>query len=148
MKKNLKLSICITSYNGSGTIGATIESIIAQSYQNFEIIINDDGSKDKTEKVVKSFSDKRIRFFKNKKNLGYGDNLNTFKAKISGEVMVLMAQDDLLLKDALLKIANGFMSDPDIGIVTRPYYQFEFDPSIPVRYWPPPSTKKRYGYFD
>lgn len=144
MSKNqkLKLSICMPSYNGAGTIAATLDSILIQSYQNFEIIVNDDCSKDDTKKVVKSFKDKRIRFSKNKKNLGYGDNLNTFKSRIKGDIMVLMAQDDILLKDALLKIANGFMQDDDIGIVTRPFYQFEFDPTIPIRYWPPPSTKK------
>lgn len=141
MIKN-KLSICIPSYNGGKTVKKTIESILCQSYQNFEIIINDDCSKDRTEEVVKSFKDGRIRFFKNKKNLGYGDNLNTFKTKISSDIMVLMAQDDVLLKDALLKIVKGFSLDPDIGAVARPYYQFEYDPRIPVRYWPPPSTKK------
>jgi len=144
MNKNqkLKLSICIPSYNGADTIAATLDSILIQSYQNLEIIVNDDCSKDDTEKVVKSFKDRRIRFFKNRKNLGYGDNLNTFKPKITGDIMIVMAQDDILLKDALLKIANGFLLDADIGIVARPFYQFEYDPKIPVRYWPPPDTKK------
>lgn len=139
---SLKLSICIPTYNGADTISETLESIFKQSYKNFEIVVSDDCSKDATEKVVKSFRDQRIRFFKNRKNIGYGDNLNTFKKRITGEVMILMAQDDLLLKDALLKIANGFLEDEDIGVVTRPFYQFEFDPKIPIRYWPPPSTKK------
>lgn len=141
-KEKLKLSICIPAYNGEDTITATLKSILIQSYQNFEIIVNDDESSDDTEKTVKSFKDKRIKFFKNKKNLGYGDNLNTFKSKITGDIMILMAQDDILLKDALLKIANGFLVDDDIGVVARPFYQFEYDPKIPVRYWPPPSTKK------
>ncbi len=139
MKDKTLLSICIPTFNGSETIGATLESILKQSYQNFEIIISDDCSADQTEKVIKSFKDSRIKFFKNKKNLGYGDNLNTFKPRITGEIMVLMAQDDLLLKDALLKIAEGFL-DPDIGVVARPFYQFEEDPKVPIRYWPPPST--------
>ena len=141
-KEKLKLSICMPTYNGSDTIAATLKSILVQNYQNFEIIVNDDGSTDHTEKVVKSFKDKRIKFSRNKKNLGYGDNLNTFKSKITGDIMIFMAQDDLLLKDALLKIANGFLADDDIGVVARPFYQFEHDPTIPVRYWPPPSTKK------
>lgn len=142
MKKNLKLSICIPTYNGEATIDKALKSILGQSYQNFEIIVNDDCSTDKTEEVVRSFKDKRIKFFKNEKNLGYGDNLNTFKPKVSGDVMVMMAQDDIMLKDALLKIVTGFSLDKNVGIVTRPYYQFEFDPKTPVRYWPSPSTKK------
>ncbi|MDO8657622.1 MAG: glycosyltransferase family A protein [Candidatus Levybacteria bacterium] len=141
-KEKLKLSICMPAYNGADTIAATLKSILAQNYQNLEIIVNDDGSTDATEKVVKYFKDKRIKFFKNKKNLGYGDNLNAFKSKITGDIMIFMAQDDILLKDALLKIASGFMLDDDIGVVARPFYQFENDPTIPVRYWPPPSTKK------
>ena len=143
MKSNgPKLSICIPTYNGEDVVGKTLESILSQSYQNFEIIINDDCSKDNTEKFVRSLRDERIKFFRNKKNLGYGDNLNTFKFKISGEIMVMMAQDDIMLKDALLKIVKGFSLDSDIGIFARPYYQFEYDPRSPVRYWPPPSTKK------
>jgi len=142
MKNNLKLSICVPTYNGKDTVRKALESILAQSYQNFEIIISDDCSTDDTEKVIRSFKDKRIKFFKNPKNLGYGQNLNTFRPRISGEIMVMMAQDDIMLKDALLKIVNAFLTDEDIGAVTRPYYQFESDPQIPVRYWPPPSTKK------
>ena len=141
-KEKLKLSICMPTYNGADTIAAALNSILIQTYTNFEIIVNDDESKDDAENVGKSFKDKRLRFYKNKKNLGYGDNLNTFKSKITGDIMILMAQDDLLLKDALLKIANGFLVDDDIGIVARPFYQFEYDPTIPVRYWPPPSTEK------
>ena len=141
-KSTLKLSICMPTYNGAETIVATLESIFAQGYRNFELVVSDDCSRDNTEKIIKSFKDKRIKFFKNKKNLGYGDNLNTFKSRIIGDIMILMAQDDILLKDSLLKIANGFLMDDDIGVVTRPYYQFEFDPTIPIRYWPPPSTKK------
>lgn len=140
--RKLKLSICIPTYNGEKTIGKALESIFAQSYQDFEIIISDDGSTDNTEKVVKSFKDKRIEFFKNPKNLGYGQNLNTFRPRVTGEIMVMMAQDDIMLKDALLKIVNAFLIDNDIGAVTRPFYQFETDPRIPVRYWPPPNRKK------
>jgi len=134
----MKLSICVPSYNGEKTIANAINSILSQSYQKFEIIINDDCSTDNTEKVIKSIKDSRIFFFKNKKNLGYGDNLKTFRPHTSGDVMVMMAQDDILLRDALQKIVDGFSIDKDIAIVTRPYYQFENDPKIPVRYWPPP----------
>jgi len=141
MKKKLLLSICIPTYNGQDTIKQALDSIFSQSYKNFEIIINDDCSKDNTEKIIKSYNNKNIRFYKNKKNIGYGDNLNNFKAKIVGDIMVLMAQDDIMLKNALLKISQGFALDDDIGVVTRPYYQFEYDPKIPVRYWPPPNLK-------
>lgn len=138
----MKISICIPSYNGEKTIAKALDSILSQSFRNFEIIISDDCSIDRTEAIIKSYSDKRIKYFKNQNNLGYGDNLNTFRSRITGDVMMLFAQDDILLKDALEKIIIAFKKDKDIGIVTRPYYQFEFDPKIPVRFWPPPDKEK------
>ena len=74
--QKFKFSVLIPSYNGAQEIGYTIQSVLNQDYPNFEIIVNDDASKDSTEKVVKSFKDKRVNFFKNKKNLGYPGNLN------------------------------------------------------------------------
>lgn len=136
------LSICIPTYNGEKTISKSLESIFSQSFQNFEIIINDDCSSDKTEKIIKYFKNKKIRFYKNFRNIGYGDNLNTFRKNIKGEIMVLMAQDDIMLKDALKKIHNAFLINKNIGAVARPYYQFENDPLIPVRSWPPPDKNK------
>lgn len=138
MKKNFKFSICIPTYNGGKYIRKCLKSILDQSYRNFEIIVSDDCSTDDTVKVIKSFKDKRIRVYQTPNNLGYGDNLKTFKSKISGEIMFMMAQDDLLTPDALYKINQAYHLDDDIGAVIRPYYQFDNDPRIPVRCAPPP----------
>lgn len=142
MKNEYKFSICIPTYNGVKYIGETLVSILNQTYQNFEIIISDDCSTDNTEKVVKSYKDKRIRFYRNRHNLGYGDNLKTFKKRISGDIMFMMAQDDLLTPDALLKTYQAYNLNDEIGAVIRPYYQFEHDSQIPVRHAPPPDVKK------
>ena len=75
MKKNKKkplVSILMNCYNVEKFIHKSIKSILLQSYKNFELIIFDDASKDQTLKVIKSFKDKRIKFFKNKKHLGLG----------------------------------------------------------------------------
>ena len=77
-KEKLKLSICMPTYNGADTIAATLKSILVQNYQNFEIIVNDDGSTDHTEKAVKSFKDKRIKFSRNKKNKSYSKYGNKY----------------------------------------------------------------------
>lgn len=135
---NYKFSICMPTYNGVKYVGEALESIFNQSYRNFEIIISDDCSTDDTVKRVKSFQDKRIRVYRTLRNVGYGDNLKTFKSKISGDIMFMMAQDDLLSPDALQLINNAYHLDNDIGAVIRPYYQFDNDPRIPVRRAPPP----------
>ncbi len=133
MKDKLKFSVCMPTYNGSSWIEETLKSILSQSFQNFEVIISDDCSKDKTLKVIKKFKDKRIRIYRNQKNLGYGKNLQVLRKLAKGEILFLMGQDDILLKDALLKTYNAFLLGEEIGVVTRPYYWFNEDVKKPVR---------------
>ena len=68
-------SLLIPAYNSEKIIGETIQSILDQTIDDFELIIVDDASKDNTLSVIKKFKDKRIHYFKNKKNLGYSRNL-------------------------------------------------------------------------
>ena len=70
MKKDL-VSIIMPSYNTANYIGESINSVINQTYKNWELIIIDDCSIDNTDKIVNSFlRDERIKYFKNEKNSG------------------------------------------------------------------------------
>jgi len=129
----LKFSICIPTYNGAKVIGETLRSILSQSFKDYEIIIVDDQSKDDTEKVIKSFRDKRIKFFKNKVNLGYSKNLEECRKKATRDIIYLMGQDDILGKEALLNTYKAFRQSLDIGAVTRPYFWFDKEIKKPVR---------------
>lgn len=126
-------SILIPTFNGANTIEDTLRSILSQSFKNYEIIIIDDNSKDNTEGVIRSFSDERISFYKNRSNLGYPRNLEECRKKARGEIIYLMGQDDILGKEALLNTYKAFCLSGDIGAVTRPYYWFDKDIRIPVR---------------
>lgn len=134
-KKDLKFSICMPVYNGAKVIEPTLQSILSQSFKNYEIIIVDDNSTDNTTEIIKSFRDPRIKYFKNKKNLGYSRNLGECRKRVTGDVDVicLMGQDDILGKDALLNTYNAFRVSDDIGAVTRPYFWFDKDINTPVR---------------
>jgi glycosyltransferase involved in cell wall biosynthesis len=140
--RELKFSICIPTYNGSKWIKETLESILSQSFQNFETIISDDCSKDDTVEVIKNIRDKRIKIYQNKINLGYGKNLQVLRKLSKGDILFLMGQDDILLKDALLKTHNAFMLGEEIGLVMRPYYWFYEDVKKPVRAIFPYNGKK------
>lgn len=130
---NLKFSIGIPTYNGSRWMGKTLESILSQGFSNFEIVISDDCSTDDTLDVIRSFGDPRIKIYRNRENLGYGRNLQALRKKVSGDVLFLMGQDDLLLPGALEKTHKAFFLSEDVGAVTRPYYWFDGDPARPVR---------------
>lgn len=129
----LKFSILIPTYNGKDVVAQAIKSVLSQDFKNFEVIVNDDASTDSTVKVVKSFDDKRIKLFKNKKNLGYPRNLNKCLEHAKGDIIYLLGQDDILSIDALHQTYNAFKVSLNIGAVTRPYRWFDEDLNVTVR---------------
>jgi glycosyltransferase involved in cell wall biosynthesis len=131
-------SVCIPLYNAEATIGATIESILGQTFGDFEILVVDDGSTDAGEAVVRAFADPRIVFCRNGLNLGYAGNLARCFELATGAYVYLMGNDDLLSPTALERTLRAFSLDPDVALVTRPYYWFQCDdPLDPVRFIPP-----------
>ena len=83
----LPVSICITTYNRAGTLQQTLESVLAQRFDDFELIISDDCSTDETEDIVRSYEskDKRVRYFRNQHNLKMPGNLNAAIQHAQGE---------------------------------------------------------------
>jgi glycosyltransferase involved in cell wall biosynthesis len=130
---DLKFSILIPTYNGAEVIGETLRSILLQSFQNFEIIIQDDVSKDGTIEEIRKINDGRIKIFQNGKNLGYPGNLGSLSQKATGDIVYLMGQDDILGKDVLMNTYQAFMLSEDVGAVARPYFWFDDKIEKPVR---------------
>ena len=95
------VSVCVPTYKGAGCIAATIESVLAQSYANFELLIVDDRSPDDTLAVVAKYSDPRIRCLVNDKNLGAEGNWNRCLELARGEYYKLLPHDDVLAPDCL-----------------------------------------------
>jgi glycosyltransferase involved in cell wall biosynthesis len=130
---DLKFSILIPAYNGAEVIGDTLRSILSQSFQNFEIIIQDDASQDDTVEAIKALNDPRIKIFENETNLGYSRNLDNLSKKATGDIIYMMGQDDILGKNALLETYKAFRISEDIGAVARPYFWFDKEITKPVR---------------
>ena len=105
---NPLFSILLVHFNKADYIQATINSILKQTYQNFEIIIGDDCSSDNTEEIIKTINDKRIKYVKMPFNLGINNNLNTIAEIATGDYCVYLASDDLLRINYLEKIKNAF----------------------------------------
>ena len=117
MNSNQKISVCIPSYNHEKTIGYTIESILNQTYQNFELIISDDNSTDKTIEVAKSFQDTRIKIIENKINSGVSVNSNIAIKNANGSYISLIASDDIMLPTRLEKSINFLENNPEFMVV-------------------------------
>jgi len=119
--KQFSFSVCIPVYKGSHLIRNMLNSILAQEdFDDFEIIIGDDNPPElldeikKTRQIIDSFGDSRIKYHKNKKNLGYAINLQQIVARAKNDILYLLAQDDILAKDALRKTHDAFLLDDDI----------------------------------
>jgi glycosyltransferase involved in cell wall biosynthesis len=97
------VSVCIPTYRGATHIGAAIESVLAQSYTDFELIVIDDNSPDDTAAIVQGYLDPRIRFLQNPGNLGPQGNWNRCLNEACGKYFKLLPQDDLLAPDCLAK---------------------------------------------
>lgn len=95
------VSICIPSYNIEKFIGITIESALSQTYKDFELVIIDDNSKDKTLDIINRYSDYRIRVIINEKNLGPQENWNKALSEAKGKYIKILCHDDLLYPTCL-----------------------------------------------
>ena len=102
---NVKLSIGMPVYNGELFIERAIESILAQTFTDFELIISDNASTDSTHEICQSFSkkDNRIRIFKQEKNIGVHRNFYFLLSQARGEYFAWTAVDDYLDKDFMEK---------------------------------------------
>ena len=97
------VSIIMPSYNTGDLIQKSIESVLAQTYQNWELIIVDDCSKDNTDEVVDGIKDSRIKYLKNEKNSGAAVSRNRALREATGKWIAFLDSDDLWAPDKLEK---------------------------------------------
>lgn len=115
-----KFAILLLTYNQENYINRCIESILNQSYENFEIFVGDDSSTDSTFKVAKSFKDSRIKVAKTPYNMGINANLNLvydLAVKTRSDYFVFIAGDDKLRKNYLQTIAENFAKKPSVDVL-------------------------------
>lgn len=114
------VSICIPCYNAAPFIGETLQSVLAQTYANLEIIICDDQSKDNTVEVAKTFIDSRISIHENERNLGSSGNYNQALSYANGKYVKLLCADDVVAPDCIEKQVRAFEenADKNIALVT------------------------------
>lgn len=118
MDKNLKplVSVLMPVYNAENFLKEAIDSILCQSYKNFEFIIINDGSTDKSLNIIKSYKNKRIKLINHKTNKGLIFSLNEGIKIAKGKYIVRMDADDISLKNRI-RIQTKYMeSHPKIGI--------------------------------
>ena len=104
-------------YNGERFLAEAIESILTQTFTDFELIIVDDGSTDGSAEIIRSFAerDARIRLIQHRENLGISSACNTGIAEARGKYIAGMDSDDISLPDRLQKQLDILESNAEIG---------------------------------
>ena len=98
---NLEVSIIIPTYNSENYIAQALESVFAQTYHNFEIILVDDASTDSTLDIARSFNDKRLQIIENYQNKGVSNARNCGIKKAKGDWIALLDSDDWYVPERL-----------------------------------------------
>ncbi|MDP2385896.1 MAG: glycosyltransferase [Bacteroidota bacterium] len=122
--ESILVSVLLPAYNAEKYIAEAIQSVLSQTYVNFELIIVDDGSTDSTGKIIDSFSDKRIKHIVNEKNIGLIATLNKGLTLVKGELVMRMDADDICLPLRMERQVAFLKDKPEIGICGCNYIEF------------------------
>lgn len=112
-----KVSVLMPVYKtDENYLREAIESILSQTFEDFEFLILDDCPEDDREEIVKSYNDDRIKYSKNEKNLGISASRNKLIDMAQGEYLAVMDHDDICLPDRFKKQVGFLDMHPDIGV--------------------------------
>ena len=110
------ISVILPVYNREAFVAEAVQSILRQTYRNFELIIIDDGSSDSSLEVVRNINDSRIKILKNDKNLGVSASRNRGIQEAKGEFIAFMDSDDISAPERFWKQLKLLKNKPEIDI--------------------------------
>ena len=119
---NKKISVIMSVYNNESTLEKSVESILSQSYENFDFLIIDDCSSDNTKEILKTYQikDKRVKIFTNETNLGLTKSLNTLlKSNDISSIIARQDGDDYSKKDRFSKQIQYILNENCDAVYSR-----------------------------
>ena len=115
-----RISVLCSTFNHEKFVGRFINSLLEQTFSDWELIIIDDCSIDNNVEEIKKFNDKRIHFYQNEFNSGSSLVMNKAFSVSNGEIIVDMASDDALLPDYFQKVIEIFDTHTDVNVIYSP----------------------------
>lgn len=141
------VSILLPVFNGEKFLQVAIDSVLAQTHQNFELIVVDDCSTDASVSIINRLKahDSRIKFFQNQNNVGLFANYNRCLEYASGEYIKPFAQDDILSPDSLAKMVDVLESDGTIALTSCARNVIDAEGTVTVTRCVIPESRKLRG---
>lgn len=133
------VTVAMVTYNSSRYVRMAIESVLASSYTNFELIISDDCSTDNTWEIINEYKDARIRAYRHEVNIGEYPNRNFCLSKSIGKYIIYIDGDDKIFNHGLKDFIGKIENYPECGmVISRP------DINIETVYTPKEAFEKHY----
>lgn len=132
----MKVSILLPVYNAESTIRETIDSILNQTYTDFDVVIINDGSSDNSEQTILEYKDERIHYYKNESNRGLIYTLNRGIELCKGEYIARIDADDIMLPTRLEEQIKFMEEHP--AIIASGSAVIKFFPNGKQKYIPHP----------
>lgn len=129
-KTNPTISVIMPVYNGEKFLSMAIDSILEQSFEDFEFIIIDDGSSDGTEGIIKSYSDPRIVYLNNQSNKGLSHSLNLGIKRALGQYIARMDADDISSNNRFETQINYLEKNNEVDILGSAAYLIDENDKI------------------
>lgn len=141
---NPEISVIMSVYDGQSCLLEAVESILNQTFKDFEFIIIDDGSTDRTPEILKEYArkDERIKIITNPKNIGLTKSLNQAIKEAKGKYIVRMDADDISLPERLEQQIEFMRKNPEAGLLGTTYYEMNLKGEIVGDKFFPTSNKK------
>lgn len=117
-----KVSIVLPTYNGAKYLRQSIDSCLNQTYKNIELIIVDDGSRDETPQIIRSYQDDRIKYIRHDKNKRLPHALNTGFSKATGDYLTWTSDDNYYAADAIESMIVSLQTNKTVDFVYANYF--------------------------
>jgi hypothetical protein len=122
-----RISVCVPTYNRAPLLKNFLNSILSQTFRDFEVIVADNCSTDDTPEIVRSFSDPRLRYHRHGQNIGPFANMNFLIGEARGEYLCIAHDDDLYYPEFLQKESEMLDRHPNVGMVHCAVHEVDAD---------------------
>ncbi|MFC0694479.1 glycosyltransferase family 2 protein [Paraburkholderia humisilvae] len=124
MTAPVKVSICLPTYQRPDLIGQSLDSCLAQTHTNIEVLIGDDSTDDRTRSLIEAryAADPRVRYVKNTPSLGQARNVESLFARATGDRILLIHDDDFLVGNAVERMLSAWPAHPDVQVAFGDQY--------------------------
>ncbi len=138
---NPKVTVCLPTFNKARYLPAAIESVLVQGFRDYELLIVNDASPDQTDEIVRGFGDSRIRYVRNRQNMGLVENWNRCLNLAQGDYAIIFHDDDVMLPGLLRREVEVLDGDSKVVLVHAAAQAIDESGAVfgvpPPHTWPP-----------